>query len=89
VRLRNRLIHQDGALLLSSADKLDAILNGDRLEIRMQIPESPWKSVTRSLGTETVADVSDYLEDLDRFRDQLFLRESDFLARTISGSGAG
>lgn len=86
VKLRNQLIHDKGVMLSDTADRLDATLEGDNLRILMKIPKSPWERVTRLLGAETVADVEDYLHDLGRFRDQAFLRESDFLIRTVPGT---
>jgi hypothetical protein len=89
VRLRNDLVHEEGVLLLNSANNLDSTLSGTKLELRVQIPESPWKSVSRSSGAETVADATDYLEDLDRFREDPFVKESDFFARAVPRGSAG
>lgn len=83
VRLRNDLVHEEGMLLLNSANNLEATIRDSKLELWVPIPDSPWIRVTRSTGAETVSDATDYLSDLDHFRDDPIVKESDFLMRSV------
>lgn len=87
VSLRNHLVHHDGAILSGSALDLGAVVRCDSAEVRVSLPENPWKSVKRMSGLDAVADALDYLDELDRFKSDGVVIAPNFFARTSNKAG--